>query len=389
MVLEQYLPQYGKGEAWKENFVMLSTWNEYGEGTYIMPAKNNGGFGYLDALRECYTDEKADASLNIVPTEEQKKRITRLYPQEHSMLKYQGYYDPSADDSLYKSFYSLEPGCSEEVGVSLVENYEQTERAFVGTTGKDASLIFKKLTPIDLGSISKVKLRLKVPAGNLIEVFFTTDKDMVWDPTNSFKVTSTTNEMTDYVFETSGNPLWKNSLTQLRIDPAWKEGVPFELEGIYFLFEPVKKTFTVTVDGEDVYMGYPSATSPTGDYLVPVDTVKAPELMACLVTWNKQAQSITIVSAQNTVVFTVGKDSYLVNGKEMALGYTIQTLDGLPMLPLEKLCTALGYSFREEAEEVFVETSRKAYFDCIHARKPGQWEFDLEGDTESNGYPRL
>lgn len=381
-VLEQYLPQYGKGEAWKENFVMLSTWNEYGEGTYIMPAKNNGGFGYLDALRECYTDEKADASLNIVPTEEQKKRITRLYPQEHSMLKYQGYYDPSADDSLYKSFYSLEPGCSEEVGVSLVENYEQTERAFVGTTGKDASLIFKKLTPIDLGSISKVKLRLKVPAGNLIEVFFTTDKDMVWDPTKSFKVTSTTNEMTDYVFETSGNPLWKNSLTQLRIDPAWKEGVPFELEGIYFLSEPVKKTFTVTVDGEDVYMGYPSAVSPTGDYLVPVDTVKAPELMACLVTWNKQAQSLTIASAQNTVVFTVGKDSYLVNDKEMALGYTIQTLDGLPMLPLEKLCTALGYSFREEAEEVFVETSRKAYFDCIHARKPGQWEFDLEGDTE-------
>ena len=34
---------------------MISTWNEYGEGTYIMPSKGNGGFGYLDALREVYT----------------------------------------------------------------------------------------------------------------------------------------------------------------------------------------------------------------------------------------------------------------------------------------------------------------------------------------------
>ena len=33
----------------QKNFVMISTWNEYGEGTYIMPSGLNG-FGYVDEI---------------------------------------------------------------------------------------------------------------------------------------------------------------------------------------------------------------------------------------------------------------------------------------------------------------------------------------------------
>ena len=55
-VKEDYLPSHAT-EKWQEGLVMLSTWNEYGEGTYIMPTTDEKGFGYLDALREAYTDE--------------------------------------------------------------------------------------------------------------------------------------------------------------------------------------------------------------------------------------------------------------------------------------------------------------------------------------------
>ncbi|MGI6196750.1 MAG: hypothetical protein ACOYIO_06700 [Eubacteriales bacterium] len=79
-VKDEFLPKYAK-EDWQKNFVMISTWNEYGEGTYIMPTTDEKGFRYLDVLREAYTDEKADKSLNTVPSAAQRTRINRLYPQ--------------------------------------------------------------------------------------------------------------------------------------------------------------------------------------------------------------------------------------------------------------------------------------------------------------------
>ena len=79
-IKESYLPEYAK-ETWQKNLVMISNWNEYGEGTYIFPSKNNGGFGYLDALRNAYTAQAASSSTHVFPTLSQKQRITRKYPQ--------------------------------------------------------------------------------------------------------------------------------------------------------------------------------------------------------------------------------------------------------------------------------------------------------------------
>lgn len=75
-IRDEYLPTYAAKGTWQEKLSMISTWNEYGEGTYIMPSKGNGGFGYLDALREVYTDEKVDKSLDLYPTDAQRTRIT-------------------------------------------------------------------------------------------------------------------------------------------------------------------------------------------------------------------------------------------------------------------------------------------------------------------------
>lgn len=381
-VTEEYLPQYGTAGTWKENFVMLSTWNEYGEGTYLMPAKNNGGFGYLDVLREAYTDEKADTSVNTVPTDAQKARITRLYPQHHSMLKYQGYYDPQSDGTLYTSFYTLSADGDETKAPSTIEGYEVSDGVITGTTGTDGYIVFSGIPSLELENVTKLKLRIKVPTGNLVEVFFTTAADGAWDATKSFKFKSTSDEMTDYIIDTTDNPSWKGTLTKLRIDPAWSAGIPFAFEALSFLSDPPKKTFTVNVDGTDFDMIYPSAVSEAGDYLVAFDTVKAPELLSCFAVWDKAKEALTIRAGDHTVVFTVGASTYTVDSTEKALGFTLHTFDGLPMLPLQKLCDALGFVFREEEEEVFVETAKKEYYAIVNARTDGAWEFALDGDVE-------
>ena len=55
----------------------LSTWNEYGEGTFLMPTEVRG-FGYLDAVRSVFTDETTPLP-RLVPTARQRARLCRLY----------------------------------------------------------------------------------------------------------------------------------------------------------------------------------------------------------------------------------------------------------------------------------------------------------------------
>jgi hypothetical protein len=57
--------------------LLLPNWNEFGEGHFMMPS-NRAGFGYLDALREVFT--QGGSHQDVVPTEGQKRRFTVLFP---------------------------------------------------------------------------------------------------------------------------------------------------------------------------------------------------------------------------------------------------------------------------------------------------------------------
>ena len=89
-VKNEYLPKYSTKYDFADNFTWLSTWNEYGEGTYIMPSGLNG-FGYVDVIRDAYTD-LAHEHEDVVPTLKQKERITHLYPQYAKLLRRGGWY---------------------------------------------------------------------------------------------------------------------------------------------------------------------------------------------------------------------------------------------------------------------------------------------------------
>ncbi len=97
-VKNEYLPKYSQKYDWADRLTWLSTWNEYGEGTYIMPSGLNG-FGYVDVVRNAYTDLPEEHE-DVVPTLKQKERITHLYPQYAKLLRRNGwyYYDRSIED---------------------------------------------------------------------------------------------------------------------------------------------------------------------------------------------------------------------------------------------------------------------------------------------------
>ena len=70
---------------WRAKTVVISTWNEYGEGTYIMPSKELHGFGYLENIAEVFAGQ-TDHTANCYPTETQKARLGHLYPDSQTQL---------------------------------------------------------------------------------------------------------------------------------------------------------------------------------------------------------------------------------------------------------------------------------------------------------------
>jgi len=61
--------------------LMLPNWNEFGEGHFLMPS-NLAGFGYVDALRNVFSDAASGAHSDPVPDPAQKRRFTALFPHE-------------------------------------------------------------------------------------------------------------------------------------------------------------------------------------------------------------------------------------------------------------------------------------------------------------------
>ena len=79
---DEFGPATAAKGTWQEGLYLISTWNEYGEGTYIVPTKDARGFGYLDAVRSVFTDERPDPRLNLEPTPQQLRRINRMFRDE-------------------------------------------------------------------------------------------------------------------------------------------------------------------------------------------------------------------------------------------------------------------------------------------------------------------
>jgi hypothetical protein len=87
----EYMPKIAarEGEEWMKKFVFHTTWNEYGEGHYIMPSGLNK-FGYVDANRAVFSSVAGtnDAKhFDVEPTINQKARLGYLYPARHTPMR--------------------------------------------------------------------------------------------------------------------------------------------------------------------------------------------------------------------------------------------------------------------------------------------------------------
>jgi hypothetical protein len=78
---------------------------------------------------------------------------------------------------------------------------------------------------VDASAVSRLEIRMKVSGGDMAQVFFVTDSDSAYDEAKSLRFpVSGDGQFHTYTLDMSTVPLWKDTVTQIRLDPMETPG---------------------------------------------------------------------------------------------------------------------------------------------------------------------
>ncbi len=344
-IRDEYLPKYTKPGEWNDKLVMLSTWNEYGEGTYMFPAKLHG-FGYLDVIRDVYTNFPKEHE-DVVPNANQKKRITHMYDQDFSFLRRQGYdelYNLPEFETVAKWNAATDAAETDEIVDMKITSDSISGKAPLDVSISDPKIIFNG-NGEDLETVSHVRFTVDVAAGTGFEFFYTTEEDGTFDRRKLFAFDADVNGEKTYTLRLI-NPI-KGKLKQLRFDPTSTHGAKFTVKDVELLSR-VPEKYLLYCDDDFVNTKL-SADEKDGRVLFPF----SPETGFCYMIngfyrWDKKNGVMTLEANDRKLVFTVGSDKFTLDGSEQHLGYELYLKDGLPMLDMKQLSEILGYKYETD-----------------------------------------
>ena len=384
-VKNEYLTTYPE-EEWQKKLVMLSTWNEYGEGTYLMPTTDEKGFGYLDVIREAYTDEKIDASINTLPTAEQLYRINRLYPQYRRLLRLNGSYTEQLNEDNSVLLYAIDFSERQDAKCISISDVSYSDDGLSGKVSRPYPMItLNSVEPVDLDSVDYIRITAKLEKGSSMQIFFLTDTDKTWDETKGKSLSASTGdtELTYYYIPASELKGFTGSLAAFRIDPGNTIGNSFTVKSVEFLKMSLSKT--IVIDGNSFNQKLRPQRNGKGEICVAFDpSIGMDFALNCFHLWEKETGTLTLNFVDHTVVYTVGSDSYLLDGVSKKLTCALGSVDALPLIPIEQLCADVGYKCSVGSDGIVtIETDYADYYAKKNeGRVYAQWEFDFIGDTE-------
>lgn len=350
---EDVLPD-NKGEDWKRKFVMFSTWNEYGEGTYICPANLNG-FGYLDEMRKAFTDEPKEHT-DVRPNEHQLDRLGYLYPKGRSLLRTQQYTKPVYPDECVGKIDISKDKWNAYNGLELWEK----DGKLCGKGDKFDPQFLR--TDLDIDSSAVLSVRMRIKAGTLtggsesVSMYFITENDTTWSESKGANARVTPKEFLECNFNFSRLPTWKGKITGLRIDPTGGAG-EFEIESIELMTDT--KTPIILVDGKPHTASVLPMIKKTGVY-IPFEQNRPYENLKFYHEWYRDERTLYLVHKDKKMYFTEGKKYVIVNGEKYKLPEPLEFYDSLPMLSLDALCDICGFTYELDGRYIKITSDLKA-----------------------------
>jgi len=383
-VLEHIKNNYlTKLDGWKSKTLIVSTWNEYGEGTYVMPVPGLHGFGYLENVAEVISGDTAHAN-NIFPTEQQKARLGHLYPDTKTALKH---LDNERDAAANAANTTLFMFTGDDLEVKQNIESVNVEGGIAKVVAKnDGAFTFKNLPEINADEVVSIKFTMKSNNTANAQLFFMTDSEPNISEENSFVFKfPETADFAEYVIDTSTKPGWKGKVTEFRFDPLYTAG-SYEIMKIEFMgIDESALPITLTIDN----VPYEGPFFPVADgdevYVAADDTKGFFSLNNFYREWSRKTGKLYILTKNNKeIVFNVGSDVALVDGKETKLKKAVELRDGLPVLPLFFLYDLAEMDYKYEDKAITVSTLDEKYQQIIDDRvnHPYQYEFEVPGDLE-------
>lgn len=332
-------------DSWQSKLIMLSTWNEYGEGTYICPAGLNG-FGYLDAVRSVFCKDVPHT--DVLPDEKQKARINILHPRDRARFARLDYFNPalSCEKPLHRFSFRNEQDleCWECVGFS--ELAVRDGRLVGRSDSPDPYMLCKEKLPFHPRNVARVVVRLQAskPIRQICctQLYFATDRHGAPDLPGGTILTNP-HEIAPLSFTMFRNPDWDGEITAFRLDPIYAQG-EFVLESIEFMAAPPH--VELWLDGERMALPF-YAYEENGECYFCLDPkgalAKRPELYY---EWNKCEGRLTLFG-QGCLELFCGKDTAVLNERPVKMGKAFAFADGLPELPLSLFAAAVGFALRK------------------------------------------
>jgi len=345
--------------SWKSKLCMLSTWNEYGEGTYMMPAGVHG-FGYLDALRNVFMEDVPHT--DIAPNEDQLDRICILHPKDRILLAPQD--NLPADTTDYPVIKKYEFKTEEDLKkweIHRLTSYEIRDGKLCGHSEEaDPYMILcdDEFLPISTEKIGKIVAHCRtykpVEAACCIQAYFKFD-EKGWFNWPISRI-SDPNKVAELVLDPKAEHKfpWHETICGFRFDPVWKKG-DFELESIEFYAAPPHKV--VKICGEIVDFAHqPSEVD--GVIYIPFDTKsELKKLPNMYYEWNHTFETLTIYG-EKTAVFTKDSDICVIDGKQVVLSKPLFFVDGIPHIEATVLCDVLGMELKADKDYILMDRKK-------------------------------
>ena len=383
-IRDEYLPKVKTGD-WKEKMLFVSTWNEWTEGTYAAPSSLYG-YQYLEAVKDVFTnDTSSHEDVDVMPTAEQKARITKLTYNKYQRIRRLMLPEcsPGADLTKVKTLKAWDFTNKETSNDWTVENGTLTQKEGSISVACDTGdpKVFVNGNGLDVTNAPIIHFRLRTKLSDKMEVFFSMEDFPGFE--NVYKVGRVSlvpsTEFKDYYLDLSQNEYWTGTLDVLRVDPVVGKGeVEFELIEImeFANSKTGGQSITVMANGREMKFNFrPELVD--GDVVVTADPDLGFFTMLNLsYTWNRYTKIFTAYGKKHTAAFTVGSNVVIVDGKEQSLGYKFSLYDGLPVLRLENFCKIMGYECTCDDYTYYVKSTDKPQKFYEHGIS---WEFNIPG----------
>ena len=200
------------------NMILVEAWNEWGEGSYIEPHQEFG-FGYLDAIREVFTDAP--------------KAHDDVTPADAGLGPYDVTSTPPAQTAW--DFAAGDAGWKDTMGLTDVA---VRNGALTGRTANNDPAFFGPPMQARADKFTAVIIRMKLqredgqPLQDKAQLFWNTSRLPESESTSERFAVTGDGQWREYTVPVSQNRRWRGVITRLRLDPCNQPGVKVELDFI-------------------------------------------------------------------------------------------------------------------------------------------------------------